>query len=53
MNLINLLPELLEKILMNLSFIEIIDLCSKIVEIGIFCKQHNIIEKRKFLGFPR
>lgn len=53
MNLINLLPELLERILMNLSCIEIFDLCSKILEIGIFCKKHNIIEKRKFLGFPR
>jgi len=53
MEFIKVFPELFEKILMYMTCRDIIDVYSKIPEIAIFCNKYRIIEKRKFLGFPR
>jgi hypothetical protein len=53
MEFIKVFPELLEKILMYMTCRDIIDVCSKVPEIAVFCNKYKIIQKRKFLGFPR
>ena len=45
--------DLWENVLLNLNYREIIYLCANIKEIDDYCKEQNILNKRKIQGFPR
>lgn len=45
--------DLWEEILLNFNYDEIEKICSEIPEILIYCERNNVLEKRKFKGFPR
>lgn len=49
----NIHKDLLENILLNLNYQEIINLCENIKYINDYCKEHNILNKRRTWGFPR
>lgn len=52
--MLDVLPhELWEAILLNMSYLEINKLCVENPVIDIYCRENNILEKRKMKGFPR
>lgn len=53
-NFLDVLPsELCQDILLYLNYNEIEILCDNIPKISVYCDKNNILEKRKYQGFPR